>query len=129
ARIRLELERGDDRTGVDLCDRPFDRELAALLAEQLGAVEEVALVDLALDFWRIEQSERWQGVVALARCGWRCDRLRIREWERWHRDFWWFRRRSRYGFRRSEDRPLGFWLRLALLHRRRYRCGRGYWGS
>ena len=48
AGVRLELVGRDDRARVDLDDRAFDRELAALLLEQPRAVHQLALVDLLL---------------------------------------------------------------------------------
>ena len=51
---------------MDLHDRAFDRELAALLLEQPRAFHQLALVDLALDLGRVEQRQRRQRVAAHA---------------------------------------------------------------
>ncbi len=66
AGVRLELEGRDDRARMDLHDRAFDRELAALLLEQPRAFHQLALVDLALDLGRVEQRQRRQRVAAHA---------------------------------------------------------------
>ena len=58
AGVRLELECRDDRTGMNLRDRAFDGELAALLLEQARAFHQLALVDLALGLRRIQQRQR-----------------------------------------------------------------------
>ena len=65
AGVRLELVGRDDRARMDLDDRAFDRELAALLLEQARAVHQLALVDLALGFGRVEQRKRRQRVRPL----------------------------------------------------------------
>src|SRR5205823_4362545 len=44
AGVRLELESRDDGAWMDLHDRAFDRELAALLFEQPRALHQLALV-------------------------------------------------------------------------------------
>ena len=64
AGVRLELERRDDRPGMDLDDRALDGELAALLLEQPRRFHQLALVDLALGLRRIEQRRRRQRVAA-----------------------------------------------------------------
>ena len=58
AGVRLELERGDDRAGVNLDDGPRDRELAALLLEQPRRLHQLAFVDLPLGARGIEQRRR-----------------------------------------------------------------------
>ena len=54
AGVRLELEGGDDRAGVNLDDGSLDGELAALFLEQPRAIHELALVDLAFGLRRVE---------------------------------------------------------------------------
>ena len=109
ASVRLELERGDDRSGMDLDHRSFDRELAALFFQETRAVHQFALVDLALGLRRIEQRERRQRIVALPAFGRRLgDRFRIRQWEG----------RRRHGHFRRASRRLGT---NAAEHRRRGR--------
>ncbi len=58
ARIRLELEGGDDGTRMDLDDRAFHRELPALFLEQPRGVHELAFVDLGFRARCIEQGHR-----------------------------------------------------------------------
>ncbi len=92
-RIRLELERRHDRSRVNLCDRAFDGELAALLLEQARAFHQLAFVDLALGFRRVEQRQRRNRECAVAprlprfRIGQRqrriLDRLRPLRHHRW----------------------------------------------
>ena len=60
--VRLELVGGDDRARVDLHDRAFDRELAALLLEQPRPFHQLALVDLPLALRRVEQRQRRERV-------------------------------------------------------------------
>ena len=55
--VRLELVGRDDGTGMDLHDRALDRELAALLFKEPRALHQLALVDLALALWRVQQRE------------------------------------------------------------------------
>ena len=51
---------------MNLDDRTFDREFAALLFEQPRAVHQLALVDLAFAARRVEQRERRQRIGAFA---------------------------------------------------------------
>ncbi len=113
AGVGLELERGHDRPGMDLRDRPLDRELAAFLFQQARAVHQLALVDLALGLGRVEQRQRRQGIVALAPLGRRFGhRLRVGQRQRRgrHGDLRRLRRRER--FEAAEERRL---RRCALL--------------
>ena len=72
---------------MDLHDRAFDRELAALLFEQPRALHQLALVELPLRLGGVEQGERRQGVVALAALGRRLrDRLGVRHRQGRHRN-------------------------------------------
>ncbi len=129
ARVRLELERGDDRTRMNLDHRPFDRELAAFLFEQASAIHQLAFVDLAFGLRRVEERQRRQGVVALPAFRGRLrDRLRIGEWQwrRRHAHLW---RARRLCANAAEDgrreRPLlvDLWRlrRLFSFHRRGHR--------
>ena len=91
--------------GMNLDDRAFDRELAALLLEQPRAVHQLALVDLALGLRRVEQRERRQRVLALAALGRRLRRrlgIGQRQRRRRHGDLRRLRRRERL---RAAERP------------------------
>ena len=98
ARVGLELVGRDHRSGMDLDDRSFDRELAALFFEKPRAVHEFALVDFAFRFRRVEQRQRRERIGALFPLG-RCA-LGIGQWQgRRHRrwrplDRRWWRRRA-----------------------------------
>ena len=77
--LGLELEGRDHRAGMNLHDRAFDRELAALLLQQPRAVHQLALVDFAFRLRRVQESEGRQGVVPFAALRRRLRRrLRIR---------------------------------------------------
>ena len=64
---------------MNLRDRAFDRELAALLFEQARAFHQLALVDLPLGLRRIEQRQRRNRERAVPP---RLPRLRIGQWQR-----------------------------------------------
>ena len=108
AGVGLELVGRDDRTRVDLHDRAFDRELAALLFEQPRAFHQLALVDLALGLRRIEQRQRRERVGAPS-----CARPAA------------FSGSGSGSGRRGRHRPLDCRRRRGLRRRRLERRGRG----
>ena len=123
AGVGLELEGRDHRAGVDLHDRAFDRELAALLFEQARRFHQLALVDLALGLRRIEQRRGRQRVAAQAALGEAAaERLGIGQRQRWRdrrlRALLDDRRRRPLLGGRSGDR------RLVVVRRRRRRARR-----
>ena len=81
AGVRLELEGRDHRARVDLRHLAFDGELAALLFELSRRLHQLALVDLALGLWRVEQRRGRQRELspALRRC---FERLGLRQRQR-----------------------------------------------
>ena len=105
AGVRLELVGRDDRARVNLDDRSFDRELAALLLEQPRPFHQLALVDLALGLRRVEQRHRRERVRALLALGRHLLRLGQRQRRRRrHRQLLDRRRGSGLGRRRLERR-------------------------
>ncbi len=69
ASVRLELERRDDRAGVDLNRLALHGELAAFLFEEARRVHQFALVHLALRARGVEQGKRGQREIAATSFG------------------------------------------------------------
>src|SRR5262249_55741041 len=107
--VRLELERRDDRTGMDLHDRALDRKLTALLLEEPCVVHQLALVDLTLDLGGVEQLQRRQDVLAFPPLGWRPRRFRWRRRGDGHFGWLWWREGARSASAaRSTGLAIGF---------------------
>ncbi len=103
---------------MNLHDAAFHREFAAFLLEQPRAVHQLALVDLALGFRRIEQRHRRQCIVALAAFRRRLrGRFRVRERQRRrrHRHLRWLGRRERSRRLRCRDDCGCRFLRVATV--------------